>query len=95
MKGHDCAAHEELFRSHAARLGPKGRTALSRVCAYLDGELGARERRFVERHLSGCRPCAEFLRGLRGAVRALRSAPKPRLSVGQRGLLRRRLSSGR
>ncbi|MFA6028483.1 MAG: zf-HC2 domain-containing protein [Elusimicrobiota bacterium] len=95
MKGHDCSAHEELFRRHAARLGPRGRAALSRVCAYLDGELGGRERRFVERHLAGCRPCQDFLRGLRGARRALRAASKPRLPGRLRGVLRRRLLSGR
>jgi anti-sigma factor RsiW len=38
---------------------------------YLDGALGSRERRRVQRHTEGCTECRELLRSLRALIGAL------------------------
>ncbi len=43
----------------------------AQASAYLDGELGAHDRRHIESHAHVCPPCARFMAGLRHTVSAL------------------------
>ena len=49
--------------------------ANERLSAYVDGQLAARERQRVERHLRGCVACRRDLAELRAVVAMLRRAP--------------------
>lgn len=48
---------------------------VSKLSAYLDGAVPARERGALERHLAGCADCAARKAALEGAVRSLRGMP--------------------
>lgn len=50
------------------------------LCAYLDKELPAEERRLISAHRRSCRPCSEFLASLSrtvAMVRRLKRAKAP------------------
>ena len=47
------------------------REAVSLMAAYLDGDLGARERARLEDHLGGCPHCSEYLAQIRATIQAL------------------------
>jgi anti-sigma factor RsiW len=53
------------------------RWAPERMSAYLDGELLARQRQRMERHVGECSVCRRLLGGLRLVVDALQRLPTP------------------
>ncbi len=53
------------------------RWARSRLSAYVDGELTARQRRRLERHADACTECGPALRSLIRVIHALRRLPRP------------------
>jgi anti-sigma factor (TIGR02949 family) len=66
--------------------------ALRQVFAYLDRELGERERAAMQEHMRACKGCfsrMEFERLLKGKVKALREEKaSPRVSKRVRSLLK-------
>jgi anti-sigma factor RsiW len=56
------------------------------LSAYVDGELGERARRAVERHLAGCEACSTLLEELQDTKALVRELPRP--------VLRRSLTLG-
>jgi anti-sigma factor RsiW len=60
-----------------ARFVSDHRWAPGRMSAYVDGELGARGRRRLERHVEECRECRLMLAGLREMLDALHRLPAP------------------
>lgn len=53
------------------------RWARTRLSAYVDGELTARQRRRLERHADACAECGPALRSLIRVIHALRTLPRP------------------
>ena len=47
------------------------REAVALIAAYVDGSLGGRDRARLERHLSGCRHCSEYLEQVRATMQLL------------------------
>jgi hypothetical protein len=68
----------------------------SRLSAYLEGELGAREEASLEAHLAECAPCTAELRALRRAIDLLHSlaVPEPPSDIGGAVLERLRAGEG-
>jgi hypothetical protein len=52
---------------------------VSRLSAYLEGELSSREEAALESHLAECAPCSAELRALRRALELLHGLPTPEL----------------
>ena len=50
------------------------------LAAYLDNEVTTEQRRDIEAHLAGCRPCQQELASLRAAQAALRQALRSKAS---------------
>ena len=58
------------------------RNVVSRLNAYLDGELSGRDRERVEQHLGECGRCREALARLRAVAHALARLPEPPVPQG-------------
>ncbi len=64
------------------------------LSAYLDGELGVKDCRTLERHLAGCAPCLAYLESLKTTIqvcRRYRVRKPPRTSPRVRAALRKAL----
>ncbi len=64
------------------------------LSAYLDGELGVKDCRSLERHLQGCEPCLAYLDSLKTTIqvcRGYRISKVPRPSARVAAALRRAL----
>ncbi len=48
------------------------REIFAALSAYLDGELGVRDCRTLERHLQGCKPCLAYLDSLKTTIQVCR-----------------------
>jgi hypothetical protein len=79
-------------QSAVTRIGTwaQHRWARSRLSAYVDGELSARQRRRVERHADACAECGPALRSLIRVIDALRRLPRPPATVADRVVVRLR-----
>lgn len=87
------------------RLPPKPccRQVVDFLCAYLDGELSADERREFDEHLAICPPCVAYLATYRASITAARASmletkvgtpPPPSLVEAVMKSLRRRDNAG-
>ncbi len=63
--------------SDRARFDRDHRWAPGRMSGYLDGDLAARARARLERHLGECQDCRRLLAGLRAVVGGLHRLPAP------------------
>jgi len=71
------------------------RWARTRLPAYVDGELTARQRRRLERHADACPECGPALRSLIRVIHALRALPRPPApTVADRAIARLRREAG-
>ncbi len=64
------------------------------LSAYLDGELGIKDCRTLERHLQRCKPCIAYLQSLKTTIqvcRRFRVTKAPRPSPRVRAALRKAL----
>ncbi len=66
------------------------------LSAYLDGELGVRDCRTLERHVQGCAPCIAYLDSLKATIQVCRqfrvgkaTPPSPRVRAALREALRK------
>jgi anti-sigma factor RsiW len=69
------------------------RGLLTRLFAYLDGELGPRDFRAVEKHLAECRCCGPFAESLRRTISACREAGAPEVPPAVRRSARARVKA--
>ncbi len=73
------------------------RKIFAALSAYLDGELGVKDCRTLERHLAGCKPCIAYLDSLKTTIQACRQyrvgkvmPPSPRVRAALRKALQKR-----
>jgi anti-sigma factor RsiW len=66
----------------------------SRLSAYLEGDLGAREESALEAHLAECAPCTAELRALRRAIDLLHGLSNPEMPSDIGGAVLERLRNG-
>jgi anti-sigma factor RsiW len=69
------------------------RALLTRLFAYLDGELGPRDYRAVERHLEKCHCCGPFAESLRKTMVLCREAGAPEVPPAVRRTARARVKA--
>jgi anti-sigma factor RsiW len=62
---------------YRARFSWDHRWTPGHMSAYVDGELGSRDRLRLERHVRECRECRRMLAGLRTMLDALHRLPAP------------------
>jgi anti-sigma factor RsiW len=72
--------------------GVRCSTVLALLSDYLDGELGAQERRTIEAHVAGCDVCERFGARFATAIQTLRRLPPPRSEEATLRRLEERLS---
>jgi anti-sigma factor RsiW len=63
-----------------------------KLSAYVDGELSVTERRRIQSHVRRCRDCAQELKRLREAIKALPAAKEMNLPAAKRKALHRAIS---
>jgi anti-sigma factor RsiW len=76
-----------------SKAGGDCRALLTRLFAYLDGELGSRECRAVERHLAECHCCGPLAESLRRTISAYREAGVPAVPPAVRRMARARVKA--
>jgi anti-sigma factor RsiW len=62
---------------YRARFASDHRWTPGRMSAYVDGEMGSRRRRRLERHIQECEECRRILAGLREMLDALHRVRPP------------------
>ena len=60
------------------------RQAVSLVAGYIEGSLGRRDRRSLERHLAVCPNCSEYLAQMRATIAAAGTVEPEQLSAAAR-----------
>ncbi len=66
-----------MFNPSTFKSGPDGitcRDVIETLMAYIDGELSPHDRAEIEKHLSICRSCVNYLESYRASVRAAAEA---------------------